>query len=132
MRSTPSRTSPTWATRRPGSPGRRLMTAEPLERAREILDDVTERVLAEVPAGAVLFDAHTHLGDDIDGMRGRPEELVGIFDRFEIARTFSFCLDEPDREPAFRAANDRTLAYAAEHPDRIVPFVRLDLAEGPV
>ena len=46
--------------------------------------------------------------------------------------SFSFCLDEPDREPAFRAANDRTLAYAAENPDRIIPFVRLDLAEGPI
>ena len=55
--------------------------ADPFERALGILDDVTERVLAEVPAGAVLFDAHTHLGDDIDGMQGRPEELLAIFDR---------------------------------------------------
>ena len=47
-------------------------------------------------------------------------------------RTFTFCLDEPDREPAFSAANDRTLAYAAADPDRIIPFVRLDLAEGPI
>ena len=46
---------------------------EPLEQAQGILDDVTERVLAELPAGAVLFDAHTHLGDDIDGMLGRPD-----------------------------------------------------------
>ena len=106
--------------------------ADPFERALGILDDVTERVLAEVPAGAVLFDAHTHLGDDIDGMQGRPEELLAIFDRIGIVRSFSFCLDEPDREPAFRAANDRTLAYAAENPDRIIPFVRLDLAEGPI
>ena len=105
---------------------------EHLERAQEILDDVTDRVLAEVPAGAVLFDAHTHLGDDIDGMRGRPDELLGIFDRLGVGRTFTFCLDEPDREPAFSAANDRTLAYAATDPDRIIPFVRLDLAEGPI
>ena len=106
--------------------------ADPFERALGILDDVTERVLAEVPAGAVLFDAHTHLGDDIDGMRGRPDELLAIFDRIGIERSFSFCLDEPDREPAFTAANDRTLAYAAANPDRIIPFVRLDLAERPI
>ena len=105
---------------------------EPLEQAQGILDDVTERVLAELPAGAVLFDAHTHLGDDIDGMLGRPDELLAIFDRVGIGRTFTFCLDEPDRAPAFTAANDRTLAYAAENPDRIIPFVRLDLAEGPI
>ena len=104
---------------------------QPLERAQRILDDVTERVLAEVPAGAVLFDAHTHLGDDIDGMRGRPDEMLAMFDRVGITGSFTFCLDEPDRVPAFSAANDRTLAYAAENPDRIVPFVRLDLDERP-
>jgi len=105
---------------------------QPLERAHQILDDVTERILAEVPVGAVLFDAHTHLGDDIDGMRGRPDEMLAMFDRVGITGSFTFCLDEPDREPAFTAANDRTLAYAAASPDRIVPFVRLDLVERPI
>ena len=56
----------------------------PSSEPSEILDDVTERVLAEVPAGAVLFDAHTHLGDDIDGMRGRPDEMLAMFDRVGI------------------------------------------------
>ena len=55
-----------------------------------------------------------------------------MFDRHGITGSFTFCLDEPDRVPAFTAANDRTLAYAAEHPDRIFPFVRLDLEERPV
>jgi uncharacterized protein len=103
-----------------------------LERAHAILDEVTDRVLADLPDEAVLFDAHTHLGDDIDGMRGRPDEMLAMFDRIGITGSFTFCLDEPDREPAFTAANDRTLAYAAAHPDRIVPFVRLDLDESPV
>ena len=105
---------------------------EALERAHRILDDVTDRVLADVPEGAVIFDAHTHLGDDIDGMRGRPDEMLAMFDRVGITGSFTFCLDEPDRVPAFSAANDRTLAYAAEAPDRIVPFVRLDLADDPI
>ncbi len=39
-----------------------------------------------------------------------------MFDRVGIAGSFTFCLDEPDRGPAFTAANDRTLAYAAEQP----------------
>jgi uncharacterized protein len=43
-----------------------------------------------------------------------------------------FCLDEPDRRPAFTAANDRTLAYAARSEGRFVPFVRLDLSERPI
>ncbi len=103
-----------------------------LERAHAILDEVANRIAAELPSDAVLFDAHTHLGDDIDGMRGRPDEMLAMFDSVGITQSFTFCLDEPDREPAFTAANDRTLAYAAAHPDRIIPFVRLDLDERPI
>ena len=43
-----------------------------------------------------------------------------------------FCLDEPDRHPAFSAANDRTLAFAERSSGRFVPFVRLDLNEDPI
>ncbi|MCY7302448.1 MAG: amidohydrolase family protein [Thermoleophilia bacterium] len=103
-----------------------------LSRAHLILEEVAERTLADVPDGTVLFDAHTHLGDDIDGMWGRPDEMLAMFDQLGITGSFAFCLDEPDRIPAFTAANDRTLAYAAADPDRIVPFVRLDLEERPI
>src|SRR5205085_7612411 len=41
-------------------------------------------------------------------------------------------LDEPDRHPAFRAANDRTLAHAERSGGRLIPFVRLDLNETPL
>jgi predicted TIM-barrel fold metal-dependent hydrolase len=58
--------------------------------------------------------------------------MLAMFESAGITGSFTFCLDEPDRVPAFSAANDRTLAYAAEAPDRIVPFVRLDLAERPI
>jgi hypothetical protein len=43
-----------------------------------------------------------------------------------------FCMDETDRHPAFRAANDRTLAFAERSGGRLIPFVRLDLAEEPI
>jgi hypothetical protein len=43
-----------------------------------------------------------------------------------------FCLDEPDRHPGFRAGNDRTLAFAERSGGRMIPFVRLDLAEDPI
>src|SRR5207253_10828847 len=79
-----------------------------------------------------IFDAHVHLGADIDGFRGDYDELERIQARFGISRAFVFCLDEPDRHPAFRAANDRTLEYAERSGGRLIPFVRLDLSEGPV
>ena len=43
-----------------------------------------------------------------------------------------FALNEPDREPAYRAPNDRVLSWAAEVPDRLFPFVRLSLDEDPL
>ena len=55
---------------------------EPLERARELFVAFEEQLDAELPAGAEIFDAHTHLGNDIDGMTGRYEELEAILDRW--------------------------------------------------
>jgi uncharacterized protein len=79
-----------------------------------------------------IFDAHVHLGDDIDGLHGRYDDLIAIGDRYRIGRMFMFCMDEADRHPAFRAPNDRTLEYARRSEGRLIPFVRLDLAEDPV
>ncbi|MDP8911106.1 MAG: amidohydrolase family protein [Actinomycetota bacterium] len=105
---------------------------EALRRADELMDQWTEQLRRELPTGADIFDAHVHLGTDIDGFRGDYDELERIERRFGISRAFMFCLDEPDRHPAFRAANDRTLAFAARSGGRLIPFVRLDLTETPV
>ena len=91
-----------------------------------------ERARESLPSDLEVFDAHTHLGNDIDGMVGVYDDLIAGMDRFGIARANMFCLDEPDRHPSFSAANDRTLAYAARSEGRLVPFVRLDLNEGPL
>jgi predicted TIM-barrel fold metal-dependent hydrolase len=101
-------------------------------RAELLLDAWSERLRAELPADAEIFDAHVHLGDDIDGMAGRREELLGLMDEYGVGRAFMFCLDEPDRHPGFRAPNDRTLADAAKSEGRLIPFVRLDLNENPI
>src|SRR5262245_15893451 len=103
-----------------------------LERAGQVAGSWDARLRADLPADLELFDAHTHLGTDIDGMVGRYEELIGVMDRYGVSRAFMFCLDEPDRHPGFRAGNDRTLEFAARSEGRLVPFVRLALDEGPI
>jgi predicted TIM-barrel fold metal-dependent hydrolase len=105
---------------------------EALDRARKVLARWDEELRRELPDGADVFDAHVHLGEDVDGMVGRYDDLIDLMDRYEMSRCFMFCLDEPDRHPAFRAANDRTLAFAARSGGRIIPFVRLDLNEEPI
>jgi predicted TIM-barrel fold metal-dependent hydrolase len=106
--------------------------ADAQARAEELLARYEEELRRSLPAGADVFDAHLHLGHDIDGMVGDYDQLLGIMDRYGISRAFVFCLDEPDRHPAFRAANDRTLAFAERSGGRLVPFVRLDLNESPL
>src|SRR6059058_691410 len=106
--------------------------SEPLERAQELFAAFEAQLKQELPADADIFDAHTHLGNDIDGMVGSLDELLGILDRYGVSRANVFCLDEPDRHPAFRAANDRTLEFAERAAGRLIPFVRLDLGQGPI
>jgi uncharacterized protein len=103
-----------------------------LERARTIVESWDDVLRRELPENARLFDAHTHLGNDIDGMVGDYDELTGLLDRYGFGHAFTFCLDEPDREPAFSRANERTLAYAERSEGTIIPFVRLDLTTTPV
>ena len=101
-------------------------------RALELADRYDEEFRRLLPPGAAIIDAHLHLGHDIDGMVGDYDQLEALMARYGVSRAFVFCLDEPDRHPAFSAANDRTLAFAARAEGRLVPFVRLDLNESPI
>jgi uncharacterized protein len=106
--------------------------ADPQTRALQLLTWHDAELRRELPVGAEIFDAHLHLGTDIDGMIGDYDALEQLMNRYGTARAFMFCLDEPDRHPAFSAANDRTLAFAERSNGRLVPFVRLDLNESPL
>jgi predicted TIM-barrel fold metal-dependent hydrolase len=103
-----------------------------LQRAQKLMAQWDDELRKELPGGADIFDAHTHLGTDIDGMVGVYEDLERGMDNYGISRCFMFCLDEPDRHPGFRAGNDRTLEFGERSNGRMIPFVRLDLAEDPI
>jgi predicted TIM-barrel fold metal-dependent hydrolase len=103
-----------------------------LGRALALVARYDAEIRALLPEASEVFDAHLHLGTDIDGMVGDYDQLDALMTTYGISRAFMFCLDEPDRHPAFRAANDRTLAFAARSQSRLIPFVRLDLNEWPI
>ena len=105
---------------------------DPHGRALELVDAYDAELRQLIPDDAELFDAHLHLGHDIDGMIGDYDRLEQLMARYGVGRAFMFCLDEPDRHPGFRAANDRTLAFAERSEGRLIPFVRLDLNESPI
>ena len=105
---------------------------ETVERAVRLVGLYEEELRLAIPAGADLFDAHVHVGRDIDGFVAPYEDLMAFLARDGVRRAFAFCMDEPDREPAFRAPNDRTLEAAERSVGVLIPFVRLNLAEGPI
>ena len=101
-------------------------------RALELVEQWHRELRELLPADVDIFDAHLHLGHDIDGMVGDYDQLLELMGSYGISRAFMFCLDEPDRHPSFTAANDRTLAFAERSNGRLIPFVRLDLNESPI
>src|SRR6476646_646671 len=105
---------------------------EVLQKAQSLIAGYDEELARELPEGVEVFDAHVHLGHDIDGMTGVYEDLERINEHYGISRCFMFCMDEIDRHPSFSAANDRSLAYAERSGGRLLAFVRLDLTEEPI
>jgi uncharacterized protein len=86
-----------------------------------------------LPAGGEVVDAHTHLGNDEDGMSLDLEALVEQLDQLgEAARACVFALHDPERRPAYRKPNDRVLEWAREADGRLYPFCRLDPADDPI
>jgi uncharacterized protein len=103
-----------------------------LSRAQSLLTSYDGELERLLPKNAEIFDAHVHLGNDIDGFSGQYEELERVMAAYGVSHAFMFCMDEPDREPAFRAPNDRTLEHAERSGGRLIPFVRLDMNESPI
>lgn len=84
------------------------------------------------PAGAEVFDAHTHLGLDEDGRSLDLGALLSQLDAAGARRACVFPLHDPERKPSYSTPNDRVLAWASESDGRLIPFCRLDPAEAPV
>src|SRR3954451_17224691 len=75
-----------------------------------------------------LFDAHTHIGgNDPDGMRQTPAELIEVMERAD-ARAVVFPMHEPD---AYPGPNVVASAAAAESGGRLVSYCRLDPRVSP-
>jgi predicted TIM-barrel fold metal-dependent hydrolase len=90
-------------------------------------------IRALLPAGAVVIDAHTHLGKDEDGQSLDPAELISFLDQIgPTTRACTFALHDPERAPGYRVPNDRVLRWARESGGRLYPYCRLDPAEDPV
>ncbi len=87
-----------------------------------------DHAVRHLPAGAAVWDAHTHTGDgDPDGVVGTASRLIEKLDR--AGHTGAVVMTNQD--PAgYSGANDRILREAQESGDRLIPLLRVDPRRG--
>ena len=85
-----------------------------------------EWVQKKIPASVQIFDAHAHIGEDIDGCT---MSAAGMKERMEAAsihRSIVFPLNDPNARDDYSRPNDIVWAAYEECPDSFVPFFRLN------
>jgi predicted TIM-barrel fold metal-dependent hydrolase len=88
--------------------------------------DVWAWVQSKIPTGVKIFDAHAHIGADVDG---RAMTGDGMRDRMQAAgveRSIVFALNDPNARDDFSGPNDGVWEAHEEHPGFFVPFFRLN------
>jgi uncharacterized protein len=83
-------------------------------------------VLKRLPSGVEIFDAHAHIGADIDG---RTMTADGMRERMlaaGVGKAIVFPLNDPNARDDYSGPNDVVWAAYEEYPDFFVPFFRLN------
>jgi uncharacterized protein len=87
---------------------------------------VWEWVRSKIPPGVELFDAHAHIGTDLDG---RTMTADGMRERMlaaGVGKSIVFPLNDPNARDDYSGPNDVVWAAYEEFPDFFVPFFRLN------
>ncbi|CAN5912488.1 hypothetical protein BH23ACT11_BH23ACT11_05310 [soil metagenome] len=87
---------------------------------------IWEWVQQKIPTGVKVFDAHAHIGADVDG---RTMTADGMRDRMMqagVSRSIVFPLNDPNARDDFSGPNDVLWSAYEEYPDLFVPFFRLN------
>ncbi|MBA2440972.1 MAG: amidohydrolase family protein [Rubrobacter sp.] len=88
--------------------------------------EVWDWVLSRVPPGTEIFDAHAHIGADLDG---REMTATGLRERMQAAgvtRSIVFPLNDPNAREDFSGPNDTLWEAYEAYPGFFVPFFRLN------
>jgi predicted TIM-barrel fold metal-dependent hydrolase len=83
-------------------------------------------VRSKIPSGVEVFDAHAHIGTDVDG---RTMTADGMRERMlaaGVGRTIVFPLNDPNARDDYSGPNDVVWAAYEDYPEFFVPFFRLN------
>jgi hypothetical protein len=85
-----------------------------------------QRLTGNVFDSDQVWDAHAHVGKDIDGHELSLDDLITELDRYHVRGAVIFPFDDPDQGEDFRVPNDRIWTAYQKAPDRLIPFLRLN------
>jgi predicted TIM-barrel fold metal-dependent hydrolase len=80
----------------------------------------------KIPEGVEVFDAHAHIGVDVDGRTMTAEGMRQRMLQAGVSRSIVFPLNDPNARDDFSGPNDTLWNAYEEHPDLFVPFFRLN------
>lgn len=73
-----------------------------------------------------VFDAHAHIGEDLDGRTMTAEGMRARQKAAGVEKTIVFALNDPNAREDFSGPNDVVWAAHEEYPSFFVPFFRLN------
>jgi predicted TIM-barrel fold metal-dependent hydrolase len=85
-----------------------------------------EWVQRKIPVGTQVFDAHTHVGVDIDGRRMSAAGMKARMDAANVYTRIIFPLHDPTARDDYSGPNDVVWAAHEEYQGAFVPFFRLN------
>ncbi len=87
---------------------------------------IWEWVRAKIPDGTEVFDAHAHIGADVDGRAMTAEGMRVRMEAAGVSKSIVFPLNDPNARDDFSGPNDVLWEAYEQHPDLFVPFFRLN------
>ena len=88
--------------------------------------DVWDWVVEKIPSGTEIFDAHAHIGIDVDGRAMTAEGMRGRMEAAGVVRSIVFPLNDPNALDDFSGPNDVVWDAYEKFPEFFVPFFRLN------
>jgi predicted TIM-barrel fold metal-dependent hydrolase len=87
---------------------------------------IWEWVRGRIPAGTEVFDAHAHIGADVDGRMMSAEGMRRRMEAAGVGRSIVFPLNDPNARDDYSGPNEVIWNAHEEHPGSFVPFFRLN------
>jgi uncharacterized protein len=90
------------------------------------MEPIWSWVKEKIPAGVEVFDAHAHIGVDVDGRTVTADEMRALMDAADVRRSIVFPLNDPNARDDYSGPNEVVWNAYQEYPSSFVPFFRVN------